>query len=393
MNRYLLIPIFTFLLFSCGDENNSSTPPANSDSGLDFNAISEKLIERMDLQEGEKVLLVATPGRFDALIPLLKEKITAKGAIDLGAVSVTSEQPAGWGTAYTDSIPDLSGDELESYLSDIDMGVMLPGPQPVDPVYSAIQENLKLDLGRTIHFHWSGAYSIDNQLIESSGEIDAFYQNVLLTTDYNKLAADQKTFEEAMRGQKIRVTTPAGTDIEFEIGDRPVTKQDGDASATRAELAQNLIDREIELPAGAIRVAPIEETVNGSIAFPDMKWNGEFVSGLIMEFEKGKVVVVDADSNSTAVDLELAEAGEDAGRSFREFAIGLNPLLAIPATGEPWIPYYGYGSGIIRLSLGDNKELGGKVGGGYVRWNFFIDATVTVGDEVWVKDGKAVKSI
>ena len=54
----------------------------------------------------------------------------------------------------------------------------------------------------------------------------------------------------------------------------------------------------------------------------------------------------------------------------------------------PWIPYYGYGAGVVRLSLGDNSELGGNVTGGYVRWNFFVDATVTVGRDVWVRDGK-----
>ena len=389
MTRSILFSILISFLFACGGSGNKTNPPIE-DSSLNFEAIADKLIERMALTEGERVLLVGTPGRFDPLVPLLRERITAKGAEDLGAVSVSGSQPAEWKTAYTDTIPGLSDDALESYLSDVDLGVMLPGPTPADPVYAAIQENLKLELGRTIHFHWAGAYSIDNQVLDMNDEIDAFYQNVLLNTDYDKLAADQKAFEEAMRGKTIRVTTPAGTDITFEIGDRPVTKQDGDASAARAAEGQNLIDREIELPAGAIRVAPIEESVEGIIAFPDMVWRGEKVENLIMEFEEGKVVVVDADSNATAVDLELEEAGESA-RSFREFAIGMNPLLAIPAEGEPWIPYYGYGSGIIRLSLGDNTELGGNVTGGYVRWNFFTDATVTVGDDVWVKDGKAVK--
>jgi hypothetical protein len=77
-----------------------------------------------------------------------------------------------------------------------------------------------------------------------------------------------------------------------------------------------------------------------------------------------------------------------AGRNFREFALGMNPLLAVPERG-PWIPYYGYGSGVVRLSLGDNTELGGNVGGGYVRWNFFTDLTVTIGDHVWVRSGRA----
>jgi hypothetical protein len=44
--------------------------------------------------------------------------------------------------------------------------------------------------------------------------------------------------------------------------------------------------------------------------------------------------------------------------------------------------------GVLRLSLGNNEELGGKVRGNYVRWNFFTDATVTVDGKAWVKDGK-----
>jgi hypothetical protein len=56
----------------------------------------------------------------------------------------------------------------------------------------------------------------------------------------------------------------------------------------------------------------------------------------------------------------------------------------------PWIPYYGYGAGVVRLSLGDNTELGGAIAGGsgYVRWNFFTDLTVTVGSTVWVRHGQ-----
>ena len=56
--------------------------------------------------------------------------------------------------------------------------------------------------------------------------------------------------------------------------------------------------------------------------------------------------------------------------------------IAVPGI-NPWIPYYGYGAGVVRLSLGDNSELGGNVGGGYVRWNFFTDTTVTIDGEVW----------
>ena len=63
--------------------------------------------------------------------------------------------------------------------------------------------------------------------------------------------------------------------------------------------------------------------------------------------------------------------------NFRAFALGFNPKLQAPA-GSPWVAYYGYGAGMVRLSLGDNSELGGNVRGGAVQWFFFPGAKVTV---------------
>ena len=96
----------------------------------------------------------------------------------------------------------------------------------------------------------------------------------------------------------------------------------------------------------------------------------------------------------SAAEGESSARAEIEGRapssdSFREFALGFNPLLSVPEENA-WIPYYGYGSGVVRLSLGDNSELGGAVGGGYVRWNFFVDTTVTVDGETWVDEGQLV---
>jgi hypothetical protein len=107
---------------------------------------------------------------------------------------------------------------------------------------------------------------------------------------------------------------------------------------------------------------------------------------LKLRFSRGRVVDIAAATGREAVEAEMQRAGNP-GRAFREFALGLNPLLAVP-TRSPWIPYYGYGSGVVRLSLGDNTELGGKVDGGYVRWNFFTDLTVTIGEKTWVRAGR-----
>lgn len=389
----LLIPGLLVLLltsFSCQHSSPGGAEDSDEMTGqsLDYTRIADQLIAQAALQPGERVLLVALPGRFDTLVPLLRERITAAGATDLGALSVGETQPEGWSTEFTRGAVGRDSMDLGSYLSDVDLGIMMPGATTADAPYAALQEVLRQERGRTIHFHWAGAYDLNQNELPVDAEINAFYQQALLETDYDGLAAAQRAFEAAMRGQTIRVTTPAGTDIQFRIGNRPVTKQDGDASADRAKRARNLIDREIELPAGAIRVAPIEESVEGTIVFPDAEWNGQPVTGLKMSFQQGRVSNFQAKTGMEAVMAELQQAGA-AGRAFREFALGFNPLLAIPEE-DPWIPYYGYGDAIVRLSLGDNTELGGKVGGGYVRWNFFPNATVTAGDALWVENGRLI---
>ena len=360
-------------------------------AGLDFGAISAMLLERMNLQPGERVLLVVGQGggRWDALVPLLRAGVAAAGAADLGAVDIYGGAVAG--AEATEFTTMLAGgpDGWAEALGGVDVAVKLPGatPDPSMPtdVYRVLQDVLRGGHGRTVHFHWAGRTSFEMEELPMDAHADQVYQTALLDTDYAALAETLAAFEVALRGGTVRVTTPAGTDISFEVGDRPVTRQDGDASAARAAAARNLIDREVELPAGAARVSPVLETVNGAIAFPPAMWGGERVEGLVLRFEGGRVVEVEAASGRDGVLAEMEDGG-DAASTFRELAVGLNPLLAIP-DGVEWIPYYGYGAGVIRLSLGDNTELGGSVGGGYVRWNFFTDATVTVGGEEWVRDG------
>lgn len=394
----ILLYMFGTILLSCviGCQSPESSLPAKNPypapSYLDMKKLAQVLIERADLQVGEKVVCVAEPNRFYTIIPALVEEIEKRKAIYLGTFSVTDEKPKEWTTEFVKAAPidRTQFEALVGYVSEVDLGIMLPGATPDHIPYAAIQEVLNLGKGRTIHFHWAGAYDLAGHLRENTRLIDSIYQYAILKTDYDVLAARQEALEDAMRGADIRVTTADGTNIKFQIGNRPFTRQDGDASAVRASQALNLIDREVEIPAGAIRVAPIEESVNGKIVFPTSYWSDSQVDSLVLIFEKGQVIKVEAANGRDAVIAEMEKAGY-AGESFREFALGMNPLLSITNDKEPFIPYYGYGSGVVRLSLGDNTELGGKVSGGYVRWNFFPTATVEIDGEIWVEKGKLIK--
>jgi hypothetical protein len=361
---------------------------------LDWTRIADKLVHQMALQPGERVLLLAAPGQFEALIPPLRLAVIRAGSVDLGSWTVLPlPLLAGQDAAVVEEGQRRARPALLEMLRNVDVAVMMPGAIPAHGEYSAMQEVLKSGHGRTIHFHWHAfgtpsAMALPGHPLPAQEVIDATYQRALLGADCKAIGEVQRRFAAAMRTGEVRITSPEGTDLRFRIGDRPVNFQDGDASAARARAAKVLVDREIELPCGVIRVAPLEETVEGTIAFPAAQWAGKTVEGLKLRFVHGKVTEVTATTGREAAEEELRKGG-DAARAFREMGLGFNPELAVP-DASPWIPYYGYGAGVVRLSLGNNEEVGGAVRGPYVRWNFFVDTTVSVGGQVWVKGGKLV---
>jgi Tol biopolymer transport system component len=385
-----------FLAVGCAGSIQSSgpdTPEAERGAGegstgsLPWEDLAGLIVERMDLNRGEQVLVLGVPDRFEAMVPPLERAIRQTGAMYLGALPTSGYANPVAGSDFVERLWERRVALPQEFFREADVVVILPGAG--GPEYRAVQAALREGRGRSVHCHWAGALDLDGRAVPVTDAVDGVYLRAPLETDYRALAALQREFEAALRQGEVRVTTPSGTDLRFAVGDRPVIRQDGDASARRASEARTLIDREVELPAGVVRVAPLESTVYGKLVVPVSHWSGHEVRGLRMHFEGGVATRVEAESGLEQVLQELARAGE-AGRAFREFALGFNPLLAIPEH-EDWIPYYGYGAGVVRLALGDNTELGGAVGGGYARGNFFPDASVRVAGELWVRDGELLR--
>jgi hypothetical protein len=69
--------------------------------------------------------------------------------------------------------------------------------------------------------------------------------------------------------------------------------------------------------------------------------------------------------------------------------LGCNPKLAV-RPDLPAIPYYGYGAGVVRLSLGDNTESGGPYRSSHHQWLFLTDAAVTADARPIVEAGRLV---
>jgi hypothetical protein len=338
---------------------------------------ARRISTSLQLEPGERVLIKLDPRTFAPLVAPLQQEIRKSGAI-IGAVVLAEDTAAS-------SEQELLA--LRALFSDADVFIWLPelnqGNRPA--LARAIVEWLDARRGRAVHFHWhSGSYPIGDLPIPLADTVDQIYLTAL-NEDPADLDRQHRATIEILRSANVHVTTPEGTDLRFNVGDRPFSSQIGDASRNRMQSARTRIDRDVELPAGVLRVAPIETTAEGTVFL--RVWRPVFTQGrnLMLHFRKGYLEQMDGENAGAVLD-ELITAG-GAARMFREFALGFNRSLAV-RDEHPFIAYYGYGAGVVRLSLGDNEEMGGANRGGGVYWNFLHNASVSVGNSVLVKDGR-----
>ena len=185
--------------------------------------------------------------------------------------------------------------------------------------------------------------------------------------------------------------TAAGTDILHSgSGIGLSTSRMGTLQANGWTSAKVQVDREIELPAGVLRVAPLESTADGVIVIPEARFGNQKTRTLRLRIAGGKVVERSRLRQNAAAAREAILTANEGDRSFREFGLrSFNPKLSVQP-GSPILPYFAYGAGMVRMSLGDNQELGGQVRGGGRRWFFFRDATVEGNGRVLVDRGHLV---
>jgi hypothetical protein len=400
---------FVLMLMGCWAISGSSSVLAQTglpQHSMNWPALAQRIVDQLQLEPGEKVISVAQPGMFEEFVPHFRYAVMQAGGIDMGVIDVLDPPyPDTWDQGVIREGFAKSRDAYVEMLEDIDAAVMMPGANPTLPAYKALQILLQEKAGprRTIHFHWTDAYSPSGNDTGLTGVnvlpghppppmqvIDRVYQNAVLETDLAALDEHQDRFIAALKNGDVRVTSPAGTDIRFRVEGRDIIQQNGDASAKRMRQGKPFLDREVEIPGGAVRVAPLETTVQGQVVYPYSAWNGYSVTNAKLVYENGRIVEVKADAGLEHLQAEL-NAAPDEAKYFREFALGFNPLLS-PTVTQGWIGYFGYGAGVVRLGVGNNGELGGNVSGRFFRWrDLLIDCTVTIDGEVWLEDGKFVQ--
>jgi leucyl aminopeptidase (aminopeptidase T) len=353
----------------------------------DWNRIADLMVARtLALAPGERVVIHHDATKDPGLVTAVRAAITRAGGVIAGELV----WPAGAVAAVYDSMSPATlaarvAREDSSYLrlmKSASIYLWLHAPSHRD-VPRRIEKLIAASGARAIHFHWT----LPSDPAEAATAA-AMYEKAIAVAPA-ELDRQEGAMERALKGAQVRLTSPGGTDLRFTIpANAWFHRNTGSATKQKTASARTTRDREEELPAGVLRTTDLRAA------------EGVLVATTIMGTKSGTVRVTFRGGRVTAIEGQGSAgqwlAGLYAGATGdkdkpAELVVGFNPEL-LPILPSGFMPYYGYGSGIVRIAIGDNWESGGtnRAGGHWEQWLFVVDGTLTANDKVLVRDGKLV---
>jgi leucyl aminopeptidase (aminopeptidase T) len=202
-----------------------------------------------------------------------------------------------------------------------------------------------------------------------------------IATDYRQLEAmGKKVAAIFAQPSDVHVTAENGTDLRFRLAGSARTPRINDGVISDEDLAAGNPDA--QLPAGAVWVAPVEESAEGTfvcdVGIPQV---GRVVEGLSWTFGHGHVKDFTAKRNVTAAQTNWAE-GTGAKDMFGSFGLGLNRRAKAGFLTNYIV------SGAVGIGIGDNRDLGGVNHSNYGFAGSLVHGTVTIGGTTVIQDGK-----
>ncbi len=209
-----------------------------------------------------------------------------------------------------------------------------------------------------------------------------------ITADYEAISEAGASLAQKLRGaREVKITSPAGTDLTFSIGDREIFVDDGIVTPEEAD-SELFLKRWTSLPSGQVYAAVNETSAEGMVVVPKARCQFQPLTGVEFAVRGGDIQNFEADANGTCFEQTMA-AYEGPANRLGGFSIGLNPALRVMEEGEAdYRP--DDGAGMVEVVFGDNQLLGGanETTGGF---SFPVtNATVIVDGEVVVRDGALV---
>ncbi|MDV3294132.1 MAG: aminopeptidase [Nitrososphaerales archaeon] len=196
--------------------------------------------------------------------------------------------------------------------------------------------------------------------------------------DSHELGRRSKELASILGGRGVvRLTTPGGTDLRFDLDKRPVERSDGLVTEEDARKG-----RVVFLPAGATGTTVDEESAEGTIVYDNpIRMSNGTIEELTFQVRDGRVTK-SAASRGLSVFKEYLSGEQGDGDRFAFFGFGLNPRLRLGCTQDDKV------LGAVELNFGENQTRGGNNEGSRNFWGTVNGATVSVEGREIMRRGK-----
>jgi hypothetical protein len=362
-------------------------PPAFP--SVDFDGLARQMSRTLAPAAGERAILAFDPGYYPELAAAVERQFASAGIEAFLAMAFDPPEVV----AAADARPGAAKrqDDFVAWLAPVFAKAELFLWLPVRSLYGDTRFEHLVDGSkvRGIHFHW--VLDWEDRTPEDIARLSNLYEKAILETDYTALSHTQDRLIGLLRGKTVRLTSRGGTDVRFLVpADAWFHKNDGDMSAARAKTARGARDREMELPAGALRFIPDPASAEGRLVIRSAGTPDGPVEDAAIAFAGGRGRIVGAKKGEDAFRKHWEAVGGDVDR-VGEIVIGTNPMLAAGGSATD-LPYFGYGAGAVRVSLGDNWESGGpnRTPGNRNWWLFLGDATLEADGRQIIREGRLV---
>ena len=200
-----------------------------------------------------------------------------------------------------------------------------------------------------------------------------------IDVDYERMQYLGKKLADILeKSQQVEITNPEGTNLSFTLGGRNAYVNDGVIDDDDIEKGSIYAS----LPAGYVQVAAIETSACGAVSSNLPTANtGVLVQGIVLRFEKGRLVSFEGDKNVELIKGIWKKATGDKDR-IGWLGIGLNPKIRTGFINNE------IALGTATIGIGSNKELDGKNETDYGQEVTVARPTVKLDETTIIKQGR-----
>jgi leucyl aminopeptidase (aminopeptidase T) len=383
----LLMGSLCFVKAQPGDKSSTSDV---------YEALAQKLVTQCGAVKEGEIVMVYGSVRDNELLEDIAVNVSKQGAFPLlviGSDRLTrkmfTEVPLKYDMQkpelelklfeFVNAIISLETNEDPGLLSDIPPERFVHISKAREPVNDLLKKNnvRGIALGNDLYPTESKAKQYGLTLTELT---DLFWNG--LNVDYTALETTGKSVKSIlMAGKEMHITHANGTDLKVQIENRPVIVSDGILSPE--DLQKGFASSQVFLPAGEVYLSPVPGTAEGRIVVDHAFYQNHEISGLILDFSKGRLASMTAKSGLEPLKAyyDAAEEGKD---ELSVIDLGINPNIKLKPGSKfkNWVP-----AGMVTVGVGNNAWAGGENQCPFSYQFFLPGCTVDVDDKTLVEKG------